>query len=76
MDATAFDAAFWTFFVASAIGLVLGLAKMAYKSKREEISRGRVEIARDVESEIEIDESRPSVVAANRNARRSAKRET
>jgi hypothetical protein len=38
---------------------------MAYKSKCKEISCGCIKIVRDVESEIEIDELQPSVVAAN-----------
>ena len=76
MDTTTFDAVFWTFFITSTIGLILGLTRMAYKSKCKEISCGCIKIVRDVESEIEIDELQPSVVAANWNAYWSTKHET
>ena len=68
MDTTTFDAVFWTFFITSTIGLILGLTKMAYKSKCKEISCGCIKIVRDVESEIEIDELQPSVATSNWNA--------
>ena len=56
MDTETFDAVFWSFFITSSIGFLLGLTKMAYKSKCKEVSCCCVKIIRDVESEIEIDE--------------------
>jgi hypothetical protein len=56
MDTETFDAVFWSFFITSSIGFLLGLTKMAYKSKCKEVSCCCVKIIRDVESEIEFDE--------------------
>lgn len=56
MDTQTFDAVFWSFFITSTIGFLLGLTKMAYKSKCKEVSCCCIKIIRDVESEIEIDE--------------------
>ena len=60
MDTETFDAAFWSFFITSTIGFILGLTKMAYKSKCKEVTCGCVKIVRDVESEIEFDEIQQS----------------
>ena len=60
MDTNTFNAVFWSFFITSTIGFILGLAKMAYKSKCKEVSCGCIKIIRDVESEIEIDELQPN----------------
>ena len=60
MDTNTFNAVFWSFFITSTIGFILGLAKMAYKSKCKEVSCCCIKIIRDVESEIEIDELQPS----------------
>ena len=57
MDTQTFDAVFWSFFITSSIGLILGLTKMAYKSKCKEVECCCIKIIRDVESEIEIDET-------------------
>ena len=56
MDTQTFDAVFWSFFITSTIGFLLGLTKMAYKSKCKEVSCCCIKIVRDVESEIEFDE--------------------
>ena len=42
---------FWTFFITSTIGLILGLTKMAYKSKCKEINCGCIKIIRDTDTE-------------------------
>ena len=60
MDTQTFDAVFWSFFITSTIGFLLGLTKMAYKSKCKEVSCCCVKIVRDVESEIELDEIQQS----------------
>ncbi len=60
MDTNTFNAVFWSFLITSTIGFILGLAKMAYKSKCKEVSCGCMKIIRDIESEIEIDELQPS----------------
>ena len=60
MDTNTFNAVFWSFFITSTIGFILGLAKMAYKSKCKEVSCCCIKIIRDIESEIEIDELQPS----------------
>ena len=60
MDTQTFDAVFWSFFITSTIGFLLGLTKMAYKSKCKEVSCCCIKIVRDVESEIELDEIQQS----------------
>ena len=60
MDTQTFDAVFWSFFITSSIGFLLGLTKMAYKSKCKEVSCCCIKIVRDVESEIELDEIQQS----------------
>ena len=60
MDTQTFDAVFWSFFITSTIGFLLGLTKMAYKSKCKEVSCCCIKIVRDVESEIELDETQQS----------------
>lgn len=42
---------FWTFFITSIIGFVLGLSKIAYKSKCKEVSICCIKVLRDVETE-------------------------
>ena len=49
MDTQTFDAVFWSFFITSTIGFLLGLTKMAYKSKCKEVSCCCIKIIRDVE---------------------------
>ena len=56
MDVDTFDAVFWSFFITSTMGLILGLTKLAYKSKCKEVQCCCIKIIRDIESEIEIDE--------------------
>jgi hypothetical protein len=45
------DMVFWTFFITSMIGLIIGLSKMAYKSKCKDIQFGCIRIIRDTETE-------------------------
>ncbi len=47
---------FWTFFITSIIGCLLGIARMFYKSKCKTISCCGLMIDRDVEAEEKIDE--------------------
>jgi hypothetical protein len=42
---------FWTFFITSMIGLIMGLSRMAYKSKCKDIQFGCIRIIRDTETE-------------------------
>ena len=42
---------FWTFFITSIIGFILGLTKMAYRSKCKDIQFGCIRIIRDTETE-------------------------
>ena len=56
MNEQVFDAVFWSFFITSSIGLILGMTKMAYKSKCKEVSCCCIKIIRDVENEVSIDE--------------------
>ena len=42
---------FWTFFITSMIGLVMGLSRMAYKSKCKDIEICCIKIVRDTETE-------------------------
>tara|TARA_R110000803_G_scaffold162747_1_gene226446 strand:+ start:285 stop:494 length:210 start_codon:yes stop_codon:yes gene_type:complete len=56
MNEQIFDAVFWSFFITSGIGLILGMTKMAYKSKCKEVSCCCIKIIRDVENEVTIDE--------------------
>jgi hypothetical protein len=56
MNEQVFDAVFWSFFITSSIGLILGMTKMAYKSKCKEVSCCCIKIIRDVENEVAIDE--------------------
>jgi len=51
MDSNTFDAVFWLFFITSTIGLIIGLSKMAYRSKCKEVSCCCVKIIRDIDAE-------------------------
>ena len=51
MDSNTFDAVFWSFFITSTIGLIIGLSKMAYRSKCKEVSCFCVKIIRDIDAE-------------------------
>ena len=42
---------FWTFFITSIIGLIVGVARMCYKSKCKEVSTCCFKIVRDTETE-------------------------
>jgi len=42
---------FWGMFITTCVGLILGLARMAYKSKCKEVSCCCIKIVRDVEIE-------------------------
>ena len=42
---------FWTFFITSMIGLIMGLSRMAYKSKCKDIEICCIKITRDTETE-------------------------
>jgi hypothetical protein len=56
MDTNVFDAVFWSFFITSSIGFILGFTKMLYKSKCKEINCFGIKISRDTEAEEKIDE--------------------
>lgn len=47
---------FWTFFISSTIGLLLGVARMLYKSKCRSVACCGLHIDRDVEGEEKLDE--------------------
>ena len=47
---------FWSFFLTSTIGCILGLVKMLYKSKCKRCSICGISVERDVELEEKIDE--------------------
>jgi hypothetical protein len=47
---------FWTFFISSTIGLLLGVARMLYKSKCKSVDCCGFHIDRDVEGEEKLDE--------------------
>ena len=49
---------FWTFFVTTVCGFLLALGRQMYKSKCKKVSCGCIKIVRDVESEMELDETR------------------
>jgi hypothetical protein len=42
---------FWGMFITTCVGLILGLARMAYKSKCKEVSCCCIKIIRDTETE-------------------------
>uniref|UniRef100_A0A6C0KPG4 Uncharacterized protein n=1 Tax=viral metagenome TaxID=1070528 RepID=A0A6C0KPG4_9ZZZZ len=42
---------FWTFFITSMMGLILGLSKIAYKSKCKEVKICCIRVVRDTETE-------------------------
>lgn len=42
---------FWTFFITSIIGLIVGISRMCYKSKCKEVSMCCFKIIRDTETE-------------------------
>jgi hypothetical protein len=42
---------FWTFFITSMMGLILGLSKIAYKSKCKEVEFCCIRVVRDTEAE-------------------------
>ena len=53
MDSSIFDAVFWSFFITSSVGLIVGLVKIASKSKCSECSICGCYIKRNIELEIE-----------------------
>lgn len=62
MNTDVFNAVFWSFFITSTIGLLFGLAKMAYKSKCKEVQICCLKIIRDTqteEKEMEFDRTHP-----------------
>lgn len=62
MNTDVFNAVFWSFFITSTIGLLFGLAKMAYKSKCKEVQVCCLKIIRDTqteEKEMEFDRTHP-----------------
>jgi hypothetical protein len=62
MDSDEFNAVFWSFFITSVIGLLFGLAKMAYKSKCKEVQVCCLKIVRDTdteEKEMEFERTHP-----------------
>lgn len=56
MDTNVFDAVFWSFFITSSIGFILGFTKMLYKSKCKSLKCLGFELIRDTEAEEKIDE--------------------
>ena len=60
MDSDEFNAVFWSFFITSVIGLLFGLAKMAYKSKCKEVQVCCLKIIRDTDTEEALREPSPS----------------
>jgi hypothetical protein len=62
MNTDVFNAVFWSFFITSTIGLLFGLAKMAYKSKCKEVQVCCLKIVRDTqteEKEMEFERTHP-----------------
>lgn len=55
MDTQTFNAVFWTFFITSSIGCLLGFTKIIYKSKCKTFKCCGCELVRDVEGEEKID---------------------
>ena len=55
MDTQTFNAVFWTFFITSSIGCLLGFTKIIYKSKCKSCKCCGCELVRDVEGEEKID---------------------
>jgi len=53
MDSSIFNAVFWSFFITSSVGLIVGLVKIASKSKCSECSICGCYIKRNIELEIE-----------------------
>ena len=47
---------FWSFFLTSTIGCIMGILRMIYKSKCKRCSLCGVVVERDIEAEQEIDE--------------------
>jgi len=47
---------FWSFFLTSIIGCIIGVVRMLYKSKCKTCSCCGIKIERDTNAEIEIDE--------------------
>lgn len=47
---------FWSFFLTSTIGCLMGIMRMIYKSKCKRCSLCGVTVERDIEAEQEIDE--------------------
>jgi len=47
---------FWSFFLTSVIGCIMGILRMLYKSKCKTCSCCGIKIERDIEAETEIDE--------------------
>ncbi len=53
MDSSIFNAVFWSFFITSSVGLIVGLVKIASKSKCSECSICGCYIKRNIELELE-----------------------
>jgi hypothetical protein len=49
---------FWVAFVTTMTGFILKLVSMAYKSKCKSCKLGCIEVIRDVDAEVELDEMR------------------
>lgn len=61
----------WTFVISSVIGLILALARIAYKSKCSNIEMCCIKITRNIQAELELDEREPpSPRAENNNSQR------
>jgi hypothetical protein len=62
---TVLSEVFWTFLITSVIGLIIGLARMAYKSKCKEVSCCCIKIVRDVDVEEREAEMRQQTTVDN-----------
>lgn len=58
---------FWSFFLTSSIGCIIGIVKMLYKSKCKRCSFCGCEIIRDTEGELHEDEIELSKNNSNNN---------
>jgi len=61
---------FWTFVITSCIAFVLSMARMAYRSKCENVECcGCIKIQRNIALEVELDERTPPSPRANESQR-------
>jgi hypothetical protein len=65
---------FYTFLITSAIGLLLAIAKLCYKSKCKEVNFCCIKIVRDTEGEEKIDEQQQVIQNNNSEGGESPRR--